>query len=145
MLVPSSNFIPHAPSSVDPVSRTIAKVNPGIFPASTIPWTAFTKSGVRIVFSVGDGPAEEDHCHLPAVAHVALRRRRMIVRREESHGTNWRRWLGLRVHSTTYRSAATPHVSKTPTAGVGSAVVFYLMALVWDTDHLHEARPPKET
>jgi hypothetical protein len=84
MLVPSSDFIPHAPSSVSPVSRTIAKVNPGISSASTIPCTASTKSGVRIVFFVGDGAAEDDRCHLSAVAHAALRRTRTIGRREEN-------------------------------------------------------------
>jgi hypothetical protein len=84
MLVPSSEFIPHAPSSVGPFVRTIAKVKPGISFASTASWIVFTKSGVRIVCPVVDGSGEVDRCHPPAIPPVALWRRTVIGRRKEN-------------------------------------------------------------
>ena len=48
ILVPFSDLIPHAPNSAGPVLRTTAKVKPGIPFASTISWTDWMTSGVRI-------------------------------------------------------------------------------------------------
>lgn len=53
---------------------TTANVKPGIPSASTVCWTACTKSGVRTVGGVA----------LLAVASVALLRARMIGRRDQS-------------------------------------------------------------